>query len=73
MRTTSSSGDSVEGSVEKGDVGYALQIAFRGEAGWKSGGNGGAVAGLVQLRDASGAAAKVGANGCRNLGAGADG
>ena len=68
----SSSGDSVERAVEKGDVGYALQVAFSGEGGWESGGDCGAVAGLVQLRDSSAVAAEIGADGCRNLGAGAD-
>jgi hypothetical protein len=71
--TASSARDSVECAVEKGNVGYALQVALSGDGKWESGGDCGAVAGLVQFRDASGAAAEVGADGCRNRGAGADG
>jgi hypothetical protein len=46
---SSSARNSVEGAVEKGDVGYALQVALSGEGGWESGGDCGAVAGLVQF------------------------
>ena len=73
MGAASSARDSIEGAAEEGDVGDALQVALSGDGGWESGGDCGAVAGLVQFRDASGAAAEVGTDGCRNLGAGADG
>ena len=74
MRAASSSGDSIEGAIEKRDIGYALEVALSGDGGWESGDDCGAVAGLVQFRDASGVAAMIGADGCRNLEAvGADG
>ena len=65
--------DGVEGAVEEGDVGYALEVTFRGDGGGKPGGDSGAVAGLIKFGDAAGAAAEVGADGGKHLGAGADG
>ena len=72
MGAASSSGDCVEGAVKKGDVGHALQIAFGGEGGRESGGDGRAVAGLVQFRDSSGVATEVRTNWGGNLSVGTD-
>jgi hypothetical protein len=68
----SSGGDGVESAVEKSDVGYPLQVAFRGKRRWKSGGNGGAVAGLVEFRDSACAATEIGTDGRENLNVRAD-
>ncbi len=72
MGAASAGRDCVEGAIEEGNVRYALQVALSGERGWESGGNGGAFAGSVQLRDAAGIAPEVGADGWQNLGTGAD-